>query len=55
MKIIHWTIKITWEDKKEEYIADIPDWVAQNVDDFLTELEEEREEGEWYESKVEEG
>ena len=51
---IHWTIKITWEDKKEEYIADIPDWVAQNVDEYLTKLEEEREEGEWYESKVEE-
>ena len=43
MKITHWTIKITWEDKKEEYIADIPDWVAENVDEFLTKLEEERE------------
>jgi hypothetical protein len=43
MKITHWTIKITWEDKKEEYIADIPDWVAENVDEYLTKLEEETE------------
>jgi len=38
-KIIHWTIKITWADQTEEYITDIPDWVAVNVDDYLTELE----------------
>jgi len=44
MKIEHWTIKITWEDGTEEYIADIPNWVAKNVDEHLTELEEEREE-----------
>ena len=54
MKITHWTIKITWEDNTKEYIADIPDWVAKNVDEYLTSLEEEREEGEWYELKGEE-
>ena len=54
MRITHWTIKITWEDKTEEYLADFPDWVAQNVDEYLTKLEEESDEGEWYESKVEE-
>ena len=43
MKITHWTIKITWEDKKEEYIADIPDWVAKNVDEYLNHLEEGKE------------
>ncbi len=52
MKITHWTIKITWEDKKEEYIADIPDWVAKNVDEYLTTLEEESNEEE--EDRVEE-
>ena len=44
-KIIHWTIKITWSDdlnnKYEEYISDIPDWVAKNVDEYLTGLEED--------------
>ena len=43
MKITHWTIKITWEDNKEEYIADIPDWVAKNVDEYLNHLEEGKE------------
>jgi len=42
MEITHWTIKITWNDKKEEYIADIPDWVAKNVDEYLSELEHGR-------------
>ena len=42
MKITHWTIKITWEDNTEEYIADIPDWVAKNVDEYLNHLEEEK-------------
>ena len=46
MKIIHWTIKYTTEDGKEHYIAEIPDWVADDVDEFLTNLEEEREEDE---------
>ena len=41
MKIIHWTIKYTTEDGKEHYIADIPDWVADDVDEFLTTLEKE--------------
>ena len=39
-KIIHWTIKITWDDNEEEYISDIPNWVARNVDEYLTEIEE---------------
>jgi len=40
MKITHWTIKVTWEDGREEYLDDIPSWVATPVDEFLTELEE---------------
>ena len=43
MKITHWTIKITWADNTEEYIADIPDWVAKNVDEYLNHLEEGKE------------
>ena len=44
--IIHWTIKIGWEDGTEEYIADIPDWVANPVDEFLGEIEKEKREEE---------
>ena len=40
MKIVHWTIKITWDDGTEEYLSDIPDYVAKNVDEHLNELEE---------------
>lgn len=46
MRITHWTIKVTWEDGREEYLDDIPNWVANPVDEFLTELEEDNEEGE---------
>ena len=44
--IIHWTIKIGWEDGTEEYIADIPDWVANPVDEFLGEIEKGKREEE---------
>jgi len=40
-KITHWTIKATWSDGTEEYLSDIPNYVANEVDAFLTELEEE--------------
>ena len=45
-KIRDWTIKITWDNEREEYISDMPDDVSQPVDDFLTELENERNEEE---------
>ena len=52
-KIGWWTIKVSWEDedgnptrdangKSYEYIDEIPDWAAKNIDQFLTELEDER-------------
>ena len=44
--IVHWTIKIGGEDGTEEYIADIPDWVAKPVDEFLGEIEREKREEE---------
>ena len=44
--IVHWKIKIGWEDGTEEYIADIPDWVAKPVDEFLGEIEREKREEE---------
>jgi hypothetical protein len=39
--ITHWTIKATWSDGTEEYLSDIPNYVANEVDVFLTELEAE--------------
>ena len=41
MKITHWTIKVTLDDGEEEYLDNIPNWVAKEVDDYLTTLEEE--------------
>tara|TARA_R110002020_G_scaffold33391_1_gene101712 strand:- start:117 stop:278 length:162 start_codon:yes stop_codon:yes gene_type:complete len=43
-EIQHWTIKVTWEDKEEEYLSDIPDWVARNIDDYLIEVEYDKNE-----------
>ena len=55
-KIGWWTIKVHWEDEHGnpmrdkdgepiyEYVDDIPNWVSSHVDDFLTELEGERNE-----------
>ena len=44
MRITHWTIKVTWDDGTEEYLNNIPNYVAGAVDEFLTELEEDAEE-----------
>lgn len=44
MRITHWTIKVTWDDGTEEYLNNIPNYVAGAVDEFLTELEEDTEE-----------
>ena len=41
MKITHWTIKYTTEDGSEHYVSEVPDWVADDIDDFLTVLEQE--------------
>ena len=44
MKITSWKLVITWEDGVEQElkndVGDIPDWVANRVDEFLNELEE---------------
>jgi hypothetical protein len=41
-KVVWWTIEVEWEDGKRECISSIPNHVANEVDNFLTELEEER-------------
>ncbi len=41
-EIQHWTIKITWDDKTEEYLSDMPNYVADAVDEFLTDIENDK-------------
>jgi len=49
-KIIHWTIKVTWQDelgdKYEEYINDYPTWVVKPINEFVDKLEYEVNESE---------
>lgn len=45
-RIAWWTIEVEWDDGVRERIASIPQWVANPVDEFLTTLEEERNEDE---------
>jgi len=40
-RVVAWSITAVWDNGEEEQITDIPDWCAQYVDEFLTELEEE--------------
>ena len=42
-RITHWTIKIKWNDGSEEYVDDIPIYVASQVDVWLTQLEDIKE------------
>ena len=44
MRIKAWSITVVWEDGSEEQISDIPDFAAREVDTFLDELEQERNE-----------
>ncbi len=43
-KIISWNLGLVWDDGTEEAIGDVPNWVANRVDEFLNELEEENDE-----------
>jgi|TARA_R100000084_G_scaffold107208_1_gene66732 hypothetical protein len=43
-KIRWWNLKIEWDDGTEEYIDDIPNYVAKHVDEFLSTIEDERHE-----------
>jgi len=45
-KIVWWTIEVEWEDGKRETLSEIPNYVAQEVDDLLTQIETERNEDE---------
>ncbi len=41
-KIISWTINIKWDNGTYENISDMDDDISQPIDDFLTEIEDER-------------
>ena len=41
-KIVNWTINIKWDNGTYENISDMGDDVSDLVDEFLTELEDER-------------
>ena len=45
-KIVWWTIEVEWEDGTREKLNEIPNWAARNIDDFMTQLEDEANEGE---------
>ena len=42
MRITHWTLKIKWDAGTEEFVNDIPNFVASHVDPFLDALEKEK-------------
>ena len=41
--ITHWTIKVKWNDGKEEFLEEIPQHIANPVDDHLSAIEMSRE------------
>lgn len=41
-KIVWWTIEVEWENGTRETLSQIPDWAATNIDDLLTQIEDER-------------
>tara|TARA_R100001443_G_scaffold100748_1_gene108263 strand:- start:701 stop:847 length:147 start_codon:yes stop_codon:yes gene_type:complete len=45
-RIEHWTIKVTWDDSEEEYLYEIPQWIADVVEPYLDGLEQENNEEE---------
>ena len=40
--VIGWSLQVTWSDGRDENITEIDDQTAGEVDAFLTELEQER-------------
>ena len=56
LKITGWAIDVKWSNGKEEKITEIPDEVAQYIDDYLTEIEgEAMEEQKWLAENVWDG
>ena len=45
-RVVWWTIEVEWEDGTREKISDIPNHVAKEVDEYLTQLEESKHDSE---------
>jgi hypothetical protein len=41
LRISGWRLNVQWTDGREENILDIPDDIAQSIDEWLSEIEEE--------------
>jgi hypothetical protein len=42
LKITGWSINVKWSNGTEENIIDIPDDVADSIDEYLTEVENDK-------------
>jgi hypothetical protein len=42
LKIMGWHIDISWTDGTTEVITDLPDDIAQSIDDYFSDLETEK-------------
>ena len=42
LKIIGWSIDIEWSNGKVEKLTDIPDDITSGIDEYLTEIEEQK-------------
>jgi hypothetical protein len=40
-RVIAWSVCVVWEDNTEEVI-DVPDWAGEDLNNYLDELQEER-------------
>ena len=39
--ITAWSINVVWSDGEEQVLTDTPTWVSNEIDNWLTDLEEE--------------
>ena len=50
-RIEAWSINVLWNDGSEDVITEVPNYVARDVDHFLTGLEDEKADDEGYEEE----
>jgi hypothetical protein len=43
LRVEAWSINIRWSDGNEEHITEVPYYVARTIDQFLDEIENEKE------------
>jgi len=41
LRIVGWSINLSWSDGKENVLVNIPDDIAGMIDEYLTEVEDE--------------